>query len=185
MLNYPVFSRFLRFFAKARGGKARFFQRPRCSAVLLLLLLAANVVLPGCSNQPAVDEVVLNADECADRLRETIAFQDTLTALDAQMIAAIYRVSAEDVRQQQVYASTGATAEEIAVFEAIDAGAAQRIEKAVRQRVADQKSSFEDYLPAELPKLEDPFILVKGNYVILCLSDYNGEVKTELEQLFK
>ena len=100
------------------------------------------------------------------------------------MIAAIYR-PAEDVVGQQVYVSTGATAEEIAVFEAVDADAAQRIEAAVLQRIADQKTSFEDYLPAELPRLEDPFLFVKGRYVVLCISDYNEEVEAELKELLK
>ncbi len=138
----------------------------------------------GCSNRTG-DGVNLNVNECADRLQETIAFQDTLTAISNQMIATIYRIPAEDVVQQQVYISTGATAEEIAVFEAVNTEAAQRIETAVWQRVADQKASFEDYLPAELPKLTDPFVLVKGKYVILCVSDHNEEVKTELDKLFK
>ena len=154
------------------------------SVMLLLMLFMAIMVLPGCSNQSG-DDVTLNVNECADGLQETIAFQDTLTAISDQMITTIYRISAEDVAQQQVYVSTGATAEEIAVFEAVDTDAAQRIETAVWQRVADQKAGFEDYLPAELPKLADPFVLVKGKYVILCVSDHNEEVKTELDKLFK
>jgi len=155
----------------------------RRSGGWLLILLVVIMAISGCSKSG--DDFTLNVKECADTLRETIAFQDTLAAISDEMIAAIYRISAEDVVQQQVYVSTGATAEEIAVFEAVDADAAQRIETAVWQRVADQKASFEDYLPAELPKLTDPFILVKGKYVILCVSDHNKEVKTELNKLFK
>lgn len=155
----------------------------RRSGGLLLMLLAVIMAISGCGKSG--DDVTLNVKECADTLQRTIAFQDTLTAVDDKMIAAIYQISAEDVVQQQVVVSTGATAEEIAVFEAVDAEAAQRIETAVLQRVADQKASFEDYLPAELPKLTDPFILVKGKYVILCVSDHNEEVKRELNKLFK
>lgn len=153
--------------------------------LLLLLLFVGSMVLPGCGNRPVGDAVSLDVQECAARLQEKIAFVDTLAAISDRMIAAIYQVDAEDVVQQRVYAGTGATAEEIAVFEAVDAGAAQRIEAAVWQRIADQMANFEDYLPAELPKLTDPFVLVKGNYVILCVSEHNEEVKTELNELFK
>lgn len=155
----------------------------RYSVILPLLLFIAITFSSGCGDRPVSGEVSLDVTACAGRLREAIAFQDTLTLLNDQMIATIYRIPAGDVVAQQVYASTGATAEEIAVFEAVSAEAAQRIETAVWQRVAEQKVSFEDYLPAELPKLADPFVLVKDRYVILCVSDCNEEVKTELERL--
>jgi hypothetical protein len=150
---------------------------------VLLLLFVAVMVFPGCGSQPEND-IILNVEECADTLLEAIDFQDTLTALEEQMIAAIYRISAEDIIKQKVYVSTGATAEEIAVFEATDADAAQRVEAAVWDRVAGQKVGFEDYLPAELPKLEDPFLLVKGRYVIFCVSDHKETVKAELKKFF-
>ena len=51
-------------------------------------------------------------------------------------------------------------------------------------KVADGKQ-LEDYLPAELPRLEDPFLFVKGRYVVLCISDYNEEVEAELKELLK
>lgn len=164
-------------------GRSGLLKKFIASKALPVLLVFITAVLPGC-NSPAED-VTLDVAGCAATLLEEIAFQDTLTAIGDEMIAAIYQIPAEDVVEQQVYVSTGATAEEIAVFEAVDADAAQRIETAVLQRVADQKTSFEDYLPAELPRLEDPFFFVKGRYVVLCVSDHNEEVKTEIEELLK
>ncbi|MGI5823477.1 MAG: DUF4358 domain-containing protein [Dethiobacteria bacterium] len=153
--------------------------------MLLLIFLTTVIVLPGCNTQSADEDVTLNVAECASTLKERIAFQDTLTAISAEMIATIYQIPAADVVQQQVYVSTGATAEEIAVFEAVDNEAAQKIETAVRERLAAQIISFEDYLPAELPKLEDPFIVVKGKYVILCVSDHNADAKKVLDTFLK
>ncbi len=149
-----------------------------------MVLFVVIIALTGCSNTTA-DNLTLNVDECADTLQKTIPFQDTLTAISDNMITAIYQIGEQDAAKQKVYVSTGATAEEIAVFEAVDTDAAQRIETALLQRVADQKTSFEDYLPEELPKLADPFILVQGKYVILCISDHNAEVKTEVNKLFQ
>ena len=107
-----------------------------------------------------------------------------MNAVSDEMAATLYQISEQDAIKQKVYVSSGATAEEIAVFEAADADAAQRIEKAVLQRVAGQQASFKDYLPAELPKLNDPFIMVLDKYVVLCISDDNEKVKTELNRLF-
>lgn len=153
--------------------------------ILLLVFSATVMSLPGCSTRPAGEEVTINICECAGKFKETIAFQDTLTAISEEMITAIYRITAADVVQQQVFVSTGATAEEIAVFEAVDDKAAQRIELAVRERLTDQITSFKDYLPTELPKLEDPFIAIKGKYVILCVSDHNEDAKTVLNTFLK
>lgn len=149
---------------------------------LLPVLIMIFLVFPGCSNRQD-DDFVLNVQEYADRLLEKVAFQDTLAEVEKEMIAVIYDISAEDLSAQKVYIGTGATAEEIAVFEAVDGEAVKRVEAAVRQRIEDQKLGFADYLPAELPKLEDPFVLVRGRYVILCVSDHKEEVMAELKEL--
>lgn len=164
-------------------GRFSLLRKFIASKALPVLLVFITAVLPGCNS--SAEDVTLDVAECAGTLLEKIDFQDTLTAIGDEMIAAIYQIPAEDVVEQQVYVSTGATAEEIAVFEAVDADAAQRVETAVLQRVADQKTSFEDYLPAELPRLEDPFLFVKGRYVVLCVSDHNEEVEAELKELLQ
>ena len=155
----------------------------RRGGLVLMALFVVCTILSGCSSKP-VAEITLDVDECADILLETIAFQDILTAVSDEMAATLYQISEQDAVKQKVYVSSGATAEEIAVFEAADTDAAQRIENAVLQRVADQQASFKDYLPAELPKLNDPYLLVRDKYVILCLSDDNKKVQTELNRLF-
>ena len=153
----------------------------RLGGLVLMVLIVVCTALSGCSNSG--DKLALDVDECADTLREKIPFQDTLTEISEDMIAVLYQISEGDAAKQKVYAGSGATAEEIAVFEAVDYAAVKRIEAAVWQRVADQKAAFEDYLPAELPKLTDPFLFVKNKYVILCISDHNEKVKTELNKL--
>jgi hypothetical protein len=168
-----------------KGGHMVRRELPPCLIICFLLLafIAAVFALPGCSSR-SDDDIVLNVQECADKLLETIAFKDTLTEINEQAITTIYHIAAEDVLEKKVYVSTGATAEEIAVFEAIDHDAAKRVEAAVWQRVDKQKVGFRDYLPKELPKLKDPIVLVKGNYVIFCVSDHKEEVEAELKKLF-
>ena len=69
------------------------------------------------------------------------------------------------------YISSGATAEEIAVFEAADKAAADRLYKAAQERVENQKTAFEDYVPAEMTKLGNPVLVKKGSFVVLCVAD--------------
>ena len=75
--------------------------------------------------------------------------------------------------RQKVYVSTGATAEEIAVFEAVDKEAAARIKEAVLQRAAEQEATFRDYLPAEVPKLQKAVPLCGGPLCDFCVSNHN------------
>ena len=109
------------------------------SKALPVLLVFITAVLPGCNS--SAEDVTLDVAECAGTLLEKIDFQDTLTAIGDEMIAAFTK-SGGDVVEQQVYVSTGATAEEIAVFEAVDADAAQRIETAVLQGLPTRKQAL-------------------------------------------
>ncbi|NLP36349.1 MAG: DUF4358 domain-containing protein [Firmicutes bacterium] len=150
----------------------------RFSVILVVLFLLLSVV--GCRQEA---EVKLEVAECAHLLSETIAFQDSLTAVSDEMATVLYRLNEADVAAKKVYVSTGATAEEIAVFEAVDKEAAARIKEAVLQRAAEQEAAFRDYLPAEVPKLQKPYLYVVDRYVIFCVSNHNEAVKTAVEEL--
>mgnify|MGYP000878504236 CR=1 FL=1 len=161
--------------------------KPRISIVLILI--AVMMIFTSCGNNDDdydlnENNLDLNVSECADKLKENIPFEDTITAIDDKMGISIYQLNAEDVAEQKVYVSTGATAEQIAVFEATDNNAAKRIETAIMQRIADQIESYQDYMPEEVPKLSDPFIKVIGKYVILCISDHNEDVEVVLDKYY-
>jgi hypothetical protein len=153
----------------------------RYGLVMVTFLIIFSLAFASCS-KPPMETIAMDVGACADMLLNTVSFQDILTAISDEMMATLYLIDEQDVTQSKVYVSSGATAEEIAVFEARDSDAARRIEAAVLQRVAEQQSSFRDYLPAELPKLDDPFVQVRGKYVILCLSNDNKKARTELDK---
>ncbi|HHX73774.1 MAG TPA: DUF4358 domain-containing protein [Firmicutes bacterium] len=116
---------------------------------------------------------MLDVAACAESLREEVPFSDDLEVLSDKMVDVLYRLEEGDVVRQKVYVSSGATAEEIAVFEAAGPEAAGRVKAAVDARLAEQQAAFADYLPAEVPKLADPYLQVAGRYVILCVSGHN------------
>lgn len=130
------------------------------TGVLLLGLLA------GCGNttQPAA-ELDLTAVEAA--LEKAEVYSDILNPAfdDMETVAMLYSLDAADIQSCIVRCSTGATAEEMALFQAKDEAAAQRIEAAMAARVETQKTAFENYVPEEIPKLEQAKILRSGVYV--------------------
>lgn len=147
-------------------------------AVILVLLLLVGAV--GCGREAALN---LDVEACAQALYEAVAFEDALTPVSDEMAAVLYQIDEKDVAAQKVFVSTGATAEEIAVFAAVDKEAAARVKEAVLQRVAEQEKAFRDYLPAELPKLQNPYLKVIDRYVILCISAQNNAAKAAVEKL--
>ena len=106
-------------------------------------------------------------------LLDSGAFSETLEALDADLVPGLYGLeTAPD--EAAVYTSTGATAEEVAVLRFADQAAADAALTALETRVADQKEACQDYLPAEIPKLEQAIVKESGKTVLLVVaSDYD------------
>lgn len=139
----------------------------------LMILMTAGI-LAGCSDKK---NVTMDVSEAADKLKSDISFKDSLNEADDDMFYDIYDMDSADVAKKKAYISGAATAEEIAAVEAKDEKAAQRVKEAFETRIEDQKESFKSYVPEEMPKLNDPVLVVEGKYVILCISNDNKKAK--------
>ncbi len=130
------------------------------------------------SAEAAQTEETKDVVAIADRLQSEIAFVDTLNELSPEMIEKLIGVSQDKYVAGKVYiGSGGATAEEIACFEATDEAAAAEIETALEARIEAQKVAFEDYQPQEMEKLGSPVLSVQGKYVFMCISDDNAKAE--------
>jgi hypothetical protein len=139
---------------------------------------SANDSESGTAAQAQADAQTLSASETADKLKSDIAFVDELNEISSDMVEKFYGISADKYTDGKVYVgSGGATAEEIACFEATDESAAAEIKSACEARIQSQIKQFEDYVPTELDKLNDPVIVVNGNFVYMCISDDNAKAK--------
>lgn len=147
-----------------------------CAAAVLLLLL------PGCSGGSAAKTA--DVQKVADGLISAVKFKDQMSVLKQDTAVKLYGIDSGDVTKAAVYESTGATAEEVAAFEAKDEQAAGRVKEKAEQRVEDQKSGFQDYQPAEMAKLKNPVLVEKGKYVVLCVSDDNETAKKTIDGFF-
>ena len=115
-------------------------------------------------------EVSLDVQKLADRLNTEIAYEDTLAQASDAMAQMLYGYDQEDVQKAAVYISAGATTEEVAVFQCVDAQAANRVNDSAKQRIENQKESVKTYKPEELQRLEEAQLQTKGCYVVLSIS---------------
>ena len=148
-----------------------------CVVALLLTLTACG----GSDSQPQK-----SAAEIADAIYSTQTFQDTLNAIDADMLGDYYRIDAADLTDSKVYVSGSfSTAEEIAVFQASSSDAVENIKKAIDTRLEDLKLAFENYVPGEMTKINDPVLITKGTTVVLVLADDTAAVSDQVNELLK
>ena len=140
----------------------------------VILMVVMILLMTGCAKK---EEPVLDAKEVATRLETEVTYEGNLEQMDDDMIAILYDVNPEDVKTQIVYCSTDATADEIAVFEATSNDAAKRILEIVKQRVEDEKLSYEGYNPAQVDKLAKAITIQSGNVVVLNVSSDSEKAK--------
>lgn len=142
--------------------------RKALAVVMAIFFVAA----AGCSHKGG--SVSVDVDKAADKFIAGIKFSDQMSAVDEKTAQRLFALEDGEAVKMKVYESSGATAEEVAVFEAKDADSAEKIRDAAETRIADQRDAFQSYQPKEMTKLKAPVLEVKGNYVFLCVSDDNS-----------
>ena len=151
------------------------------SVVCVLALLLTLTACGGSDSQPQK-----SAAEIADAIYSTQTFQDTLNAIDADMLGDYYRIDAADLTDSKVYVSGSfSTAEAIAVCQASSFDAVENIKKAIDTRLEDLKLAFENYVPGEMTKINDPVLITKGTTVVLVLADDTAAVSDQVNELLK
>lgn len=147
---------------------------------LFLPILMIVVLLAGCGSQGPKN---VDAAKAADDLKSALTFKDELSEATQAVRDRTYGFAEGDVAAGKLYLSSGATAEEIAVFEAKDEEAAERLLAAVKERVAAQKAAFEDYAPAEMAKLNSAVVERNGKIVALCIADDSAAAQKKVKEL--
>ncbi len=132
-------------------------------AALFLLLLAA------CGASKQIDGAALAHD-----LVTQLHFDDELSELEPGMAQKLYGI--DGAESLHAYVSSGATAEEVAVFTFSDQSGAARAADQLLAHLKSQKSAFERYIPSEVTRLNRAIIRTAHNTVVLCVcSDDRAE----------
>lgn len=153
---------------------------------LTVVLTMAVTVLAGCgsasggSSSASADAKAIGAD-----LAGKITYQDDMSEMDLDTIAMFMDLSDINVVNASIYESSGATAEEIVVLECASSADASKAASVFKTRVAEQKESFEDYVPEELDKLGKAVIATSGNFAVLSVSDDADTAKSIISDYLK
>lgn len=142
-------------------------KRIAASAAAILMALT---LFSGCS-QTGSKTITAPTDEVAQKLLDSLSFEYPLNQLPEDAANKIYKLDGEILEEQTVYVGTGgALADEVSVWRVKDEKDAKTVQEAAEKRVENQKISFKDYVPEEMPKLEKAVIQVDGDTIILCVS---------------
>lgn len=136
----------------------------------IFMLLLIIPVFSGCSGKgDTADRTEIDISSLGSELLEKAEFEDELNLVDDTMVKKLYHI--EEFTGAQVYIGSGATAEEIAVFEFDSGEAAEEGLKAAEDRLEGQKEDFASYVPKELQKLDNAVIKQAGKYLVVCVSN--------------
>lgn len=144
------------------------------TVAFLLAIVCLAALLTGCGGSKKtmeprafVDDVLSNAN-----------FTDSLNQLSDDVVAQYYGVDSDDYTSAIAYGGTAATAEQIAVFEAKDSAAAERILSALQTFVAEKVEAYKSYGPAAAMSLENAPVKIIGNCVVAVVcADSDSAVK--------
>ena len=121
--------------------------------------------------------------EIGDALVDGVDFSETLIPLEMAAAASLYGIDPENVTEAVAYVSSGATAEEISVWQADGKKAAEVVATQVEKRIADQTAAYATYRPEEVPKLEKYILKTDGDIVVLCVADDVANAEKVLQEL--
>lgn len=140
----------------------------KMTAILCTTLMALTLTACG-GGKDGGKEVTVDTAKLAEELLTTVT-TDTLTKSTVDP-STVYFYDTEKVNEAVSYASSGATACEVAIIESKDAGDTGEIEKLLQTRVDNQKELYASYNAAEADKLGEAIIKSAGSYTVLCISD--------------
>lgn len=139
----------------------------KLTALLCTLFLALSLTACGGGKDK---EVSVDPAKLADELLATVS-TDQLSETASEMVPAIYLLEEDAVESSIAYASSGATACEIAVIQSKDADSTADVEKKLQKRVDDQSALYSTYAEEQVGKLDKAIIKSAGVYTVLCVTD--------------
>ena len=113
----------------------------------------------------------IDTAKIGEAIVNTISFKDELIKVSDSLVISAYMPNPENVYSASLFLGGGATAEEVAVFELKSGKYAKELEALAKKRIERKKKDFENYIPAEVAKLESPVIVRKSNLVAVCVAD--------------
>lgn len=139
--------------------------------IVILIIVIIGVIVVFTNDNKGI---TIDINELSKDIIENIEFEDELNKTDNETASKLYDIN--NFTSQSVYMSSGATSEEIAIFEFEDKEACKVALEKANKRIEEQKQNFKDYMPKEMKKLENAMIKNKNQYLIVCITNHPEEV---------
>lgn len=151
----------------------------------MTLVLALLLGLSACAKGGDNDAPPLYGTYHVAALVEVGAFSEELEELDGDTAFMLYKLAdydleREDLKDCAVQRSAGATCEEAAVLVFTSADKAKTAKGALEDYVQGQIEANTDYRPAEIPKLEEALVDVRGETLLLAVANDREAVEQTL-----
>ncbi len=154
--------------------------------LIIVFLIIILIVVIGVTFFISKDEnIQINIDELADKIAKSGAFEDELIKADSDILIKDYNFTNEEIKELVSYQGSGATSEEIVVLQVNDKNNLNSVKEKINTRMDERKEAFANYLPKEVFKIENNILKIKGNYVILCISNDAKKVSDVINNYIK
>lgn len=131
----------------------------------------------GCAGNGDDEADTPDVHSLADMLMQNVKFEDSVEEVSSETALRYYGIDSVQVQDSAVYMSTGATAEELAVFQASSTVAAQGILADMKKRRDSQLQMYLDYKSSETARLDDAILYVHDTFVVYMVSDDSETAK--------
>lgn len=149
---------------------------------VLNLCLLLCLTLSACGTPAETEKAPYDGDDVTTLLNAGL-FSETPEELDDDIACELLGVDSALVTDCQVYLPTSTNAEALALLVLGSAEDAQVAETACESWVADQIESYQDYSPANVPKLEGAVVSVRENTVLLVVGSDPAAAKAAVDGL--
>ena len=151
---------------------------------LLSFALALMSVLCLCSCNKEEGKTPATADVAAI-ISDSVEFTELIALTNDNIGPRYYGIDLEAIEEYEVLVcSSGALADEVAVFKMKDREDVEDMLDVVRDRKQDLYDRFVDYVPEEVNKINNAVIGSNGNYVYFVVSSNNSAAKKAAEGCF-
>ncbi|MFJ7952506.1 DUF4358 domain-containing protein [Lysinibacillus sp. NPDC096418] len=160
--------------------------------IVIVLTMVLAMVVSACSGgKTSTDDKTTNieASKSAKEMAEqmvTEVEQPSLMELSPEEMEGMYNIDPAKLEDFSVRIPMMNTkSNEIAIFKVKDANDVADVEAAVKVRVENVMKPFEHYLPDQYENAKNHKIIVKGNYVLLVISESADELVKVYDSFFE
>lgn len=151
--------------------------------IIIIILIAIIVSIILFKNNDSSLEIEI--EELSKQIVESGVFSDELAKIDNQIVMTDYSFTSEEIKGIVSYQGSGATSEELVVLEVNNKSFLNSVKNKIDTRLNERKGAFESYLPEEVFKIDNNLLEVKGNYLIMCISNDSNKVNEVINNYIK